>query len=434
MQVRTTAILGAGAVLDFNFEGIEKPTTANITKICTELEIQALESGNCKLIKQIYDIITVVDKKEYERRHPFIKNYNSNLSFEDLFEIIETLYSYNCTWNHEHYPISLISALVRSDIHFESIEYYRALIAIAKTIIGIVEAYNNKFIKKDSELWYKHFWKRFDKQIDVFNFNYDTTIEYSLEQYNDGFIPFTPKYKRFDPKNLWDNDDNDPTVNHLHGCILYADTNPQPTEFHYSHRDLYKFYSVADVQDIIGHQWMPHNQVGDSFFYTPIITGLKKTDKICYMPQNIYHANLVKKIIENPSLLICGYSFGDLYANQILERHKLIHDKNQKVIIIDKWPNSVNEDSISLYRYYMDNTTPGFKGFVARIIECGICPLDTFKQFVHIQEHCWLSPNGTLMLFTNGMQHAIMNNQDEILNFLQKRPPLSSHVVSTKKS
>ena len=47
MQVRTTAILGAGAVLDFNFEGIEKPTTANITKICTELEIQALESGNC---------------------------------------------------------------------------------------------------------------------------------------------------------------------------------------------------------------------------------------------------------------------------------------------------------------------------------------------------------------------------------------------------
>ena len=67
-------------------------------------------------------------------------------------------------------------------------------------------------------------------------------------------------------------------------------------------------------------------------------------------------------------------------------------------------------------------------------IECGICPLDTFKQFVHIQEGCWLSPNGTLMLFTNGMQHAIMNNQDEILNFLQKRPPLSSHVVSTKKS
>lgn len=36
MQRRVTTILGAGAVLDFNFSNVEIPSTSNITKICTE--------------------------------------------------------------------------------------------------------------------------------------------------------------------------------------------------------------------------------------------------------------------------------------------------------------------------------------------------------------------------------------------------------------
>ena len=421
MQIRTTTILGAGAVLDFDFNGIEKPTTSNITKICTEQKVQGWDVEEIDLIRQIYDKIAEVAKFEYTRLHPAVKDYDPNLSFEDLFEVIETLYSYNGTWSHEHYPISLISALVRSDIHFESIEYYKSLLIIVKTIIKIVDAYDKKFRNYDSEMWYKNFWKSFEGLIDIFNFNYDTTIENCLEKYNDGFVGFTQKYERFEPEVLWNSDDSIPTVNHLHGCILYADVNPQPVENNYNHRDLYKFYTIEDCETLIGHHWMPHNQVGDSIFYTPIITGLKKTDKICFMPHNIYHANLVKKIIDNPSLLICGYSFGDLYANQILERHKLIHDKNQRIVIIDKWPNYVNESNVSLYRYYMDNTSGGFKEFVARVIEGGIAPLDTFNQFCHISDDCWQSPNGTLRLYTKGMKYAIENHQDDILDFLLTR-------------
>ena len=165
---------------------------------------------------------------------------------------------------------------------------------------------------------------------------------------------------------------------------------------------------------------MPRNQVGDSIFYTPIITGLKKMDKLCYMPHNIYHANLVKKIIENPSLLICGYSFGDLYVNQILERHKLIHGNSQRVVIIDKWEDNIN-NNVRLYRYYMDHTTAGFKAFMSRLIGGGIVPLDIFKQFAQISDYCWQSPNGSLQLYTNGMKSAVVNHEYEILDFLQKR-------------
>lgn len=419
MGNRITAILGAGAVLDFDFSGIEIPTTSNITKICAEQKVPGLDIEEIDLIKQIYNKIENLAKFEYKRLHPAVKHYDPHLSFEELFEVIETLYSYNSTWKHEHYPISLISALVGSDLHYESIEYYRSLIAIVKTIINIVNAYNTKFRSNSKELWYKNFWQNFKGKLDVFNFNYDTTIETSVGDYNDGFVGFTQKYERFEPEVLWNAVGNIPTVNHLHGCILYADPNPSPVENYYSHRDLYKFYLVEDVISLLGHQWMPRNQVGDSIFYTPIITGLKKTDKICYMPHNIYHANLVKKIIENPSLLICGYSFGDLYANQLLERHKLIHNKNQRVVVIDKWPDYVNDNSVSLYRYYKDYTLGGLKEFVARIIEGGIAPIDTFNHFLQIADDCWQSPNGVLRLYTKGMKYAVENHQDEILAYLR---------------
>lgn len=61
------------------------------------------------------------------------------------------------------------------------------------------------------------------------------------------------------------------------------------------------------------------------------------------LPHDIYHAHLANKIIGNPSILISGYSFEDLYVNHLLQRHKLIHDQNERVVIIDRGPDYVNE-------------------------------------------------------------------------------------------
>lgn len=99
-------------------------------------------------------------------------------------------------------------------------------------------------------------------------------------------------------------------------------------------------------------RWSPMNQANEGLFYSPIITGLKKTDKICYF----YHAHLAKKIIGNPSILISGYSFEDLYVNHLLQRHKLIHDQNERVVMIDRGPDYVNEGTLSGYRYFMEST------------------------------------------------------------------------------
>lgn len=411
MGKRVIAILGAGTVLGFDYDGLIRPDTRNITQIVVEQRLKGLgeESG---LIKRIYDKLTEASKTEYLGMHPAVRNYEPIVSFEDLFDVIETLHSYTGTWKHEHYPFPLLSTLVKSDLDYPSVDYYRAMIAIVDKIIEIVSAYDKRFREEGRELWYKEFWKGFGNELDVFNLNYDTTVEYSISEFNDGYIPFTQDYERFEPEVLWHNVERKPTISHLHGCYLYGDFNPKPVENYYSNRNLYKLY--PDQEPFVSKQWLPMK-----LFYSPIITGLKKTDKICYLPHSIYHAHLAKKMIENPSLLICGYSFGDLYVNQLLQKHKLIHDQNERVVIIDRWPDYVNEDAVSLYRYFMDKSTGGFKEFVMRLIEGGNTTLDTFKLFKNLCEGCWESANGLLRLFTKGVKHAVENNRQQIMEFLQ---------------
>lgn len=417
MDRRVTAILGSGSVLDFDFGGLLYPTTSNITQQVVEQKIQGLNEDESDLIKLIYDRLVEASRTEYLRTHPAVRHYEPQITFEDLFDVIETLHSYSSTWKHEHYPFPLISSLVESDIDYPPVDYYRAMVAIVKKIIEIVSAYDKKFGEVEREEWYKEFWKEFDGELDVFNLNYDTTVEISLQDFNDGFVPFTQGYERFEPEVLWKNVEGKSTVSHLHGCYLYGDFNPQPVENYYSHRDLFKLY--PDQEPIISSQWLPMNQANEGIFYSPIIMGLKKTDKICYLPHSYYHAFLAKRMIDNPSLLICGYSFGDLYVNQLLQRNKLIHDQNERVVIIDRWPDYVNEDNVRLYRYFMDKTSGGLKEFVMRLTNSGSDTLEVFKQFKHISDGCWESPNGVLRFYTKGFKDAVEKQEEDIMNYLK---------------
>lgn len=416
MSKRVTSILGAGAVLDFDFGDLTIPTTINITSQVIDLKIRGLDSEESGLIRFIYDKIVEASRKEYRRMHPVINYYEPSISFEDLFDVIESLHSFSGTWKHEHFPFPLISTLVNSDLDYSSVEYYNAMVVIVEKIIEIVSAYDKKFRESGREQWYKDFWRGFAGELDVFNLNYDSTVEFSLSKFKDGFVPFTQYYERFEPEELWNAGEGEPTVSHLHGNYLYGDFNPKPVENYYSRRDLYKLY--PDQDPFISMQWLPMNQAKEGLFYSPIITGLKKTDKICYLPHSYYHAFLAKRIIDNPSLLICGYSFGDLYVNQLLQRHKLIHDNNERVVIVDRWPDYVNKDRVSLYRFFMDMTTGGFREFVMRLIEGGVTPLETFKQFRNLGDGGWESPNGMLRLYIKGLRHAVENHSKAIMDYL----------------
>ena len=89
----------------------------------------------------------------------------------------------------------------------------------------------------------------------IFNLNYDNTIENSLGEYEDGFPPIEEgeNYSRFSAKRYYENQRGVSTIAHLHGQILFSEAREYP--FDYNIRDMVKNrdYQTACKNRIGGH-------------------------------------------------------------------------------------------------------------------------------------------------------------------------------------
>lgn len=422
---RITTILGAGAVLDFDFGNLLRPTTQNITDAILDIEVQNVDGQTTKLIKAVHDRL---QDRGFEKRNPEITPYAkevvNKIHFEHLFHVLEELMSYNSIWKSEWILPSIyppLAAFCKGDFERDTIEYERALIKSEDKILQIITDYDNQFSEStDKERWYKEFWKRNPKGWDIFNLNYDTTVEQSLGEYEDGYEDTTEVYQHFSPTKLMLNRNKLSTVQHLHGSILYAEAFPMEYNFSHGNRDLYKFPTAKSAREEMRiHQCPEHTQAHESFYTGPILVGLRKTEKLEYLPYSCYHADLVNKIVANPSLMIVGYSFGDLYVDQLLERHKLVHGKNQRVVLIDKWPDWMNKDSASVCLHLMNITNGKLRLFLERLLDKRYDPCEAKKYLNLISDGCWESYNGVIRICTKGFKHAVECNGEEILGFLR---------------
>ena len=113
--------------------------------------------------------------------------------------------------------------------------------------------------------------------------------------------------------------------------------------FDYSIRDMVKNrdYQTA-CKNRIGGQFPPSNQAKEEYLQPVIVSGSRKTEKMTFAPNNVYLSDLARKVVENNRLLVIGYSFGDLYLNEILGLGMAAHGDDFKVVIIDKFPQYIN--------------------------------------------------------------------------------------------
>lgn len=288
--------------------------------------------------------------------------------------------------------------------------------------------------KHDICKWYFDFWSNTTFKWDVFTLNYDTTIENSLDEYEDGFedIEKYPDFQRFNPLKLLASHNH--TINHLHGCTLYEhsrmfieDTNKQQV-FYYDSYDWYKWKNFSKSLNV----WLgmststPNAQNGDTIFPSPIITGLNKTDKILPLPFSTYRYNLTDKLIKNNALIIAGYSFGDYYVNNELERMRLYHGDGLRVVVVDCWSKGDydydNErDAIKArLEHFDDYELPHeFITFLCKVMRVGFLDYhrDGFNKLTY--DNYYVSPNKQLMLFVGGWKKAISNYADKIYEFLE---------------
>lgn len=206
----------------------------------------------------------------------------------------------------------------------------------------------------------------------------------------------------------------------MHGQILFSEAKSYP--FDYSMRDLVKNrdYQTA-CKNRKGGQFPPSNQAKEEYLPPVIVSGSRKTEKMTFAPNNVYLSDLTRKVVENSRLMIIGYSFGDLYLNEILELGMAAHGDDFRVVIIDMFPSYINTYT-SWLQHLVHGGNPQEYVFVSRLVK------DSLFVEVGQNEHPLIvgeygvpviSKNGKLMMCIGGFKDAVVNHQDEIMEFLR---------------
>ena len=424
MNSAVTIIVGAGAVLDFDHKGIF-PSVKDITKEVLKIRTQKVDGGERPLLFDLNKHI--VDKLE-EVGHPEINKFMPpQLNFENLLHIVEMCISYSSCWHKEFtsWPaFPEFGTLIQPDDFLKDIQtydYIRAAYGLQKTVMDIVDQYDSSFREDTtSELWYREFWQSLSGRSNIFNLNYDNTIENTLGEYEDGFLPIKEDddYSRFSAKQYFENRRNLSTIAHLHGQILFSEASSFP--FEYSIRDMVKNkdYKTA-CKNRMGKQHNPSNQAKEEYVQPYIVSGSRKTEKLTFAPNNVYLSDLTRKVVENNRLMVIGYSFGDLYLNEILGLGMAAHGKDFKVVIIDKYPSYISTYT-SIYQH-LSHKCPQTYRFVSRLAEDRLSVeigQNEFPLIVEGYDKPVISRNGNLMMCISGFKNAVVNHSEEIRKHL----------------
>lgn len=419
---RTTFLIGAGTPLDLDLpQGTIKPSTRNITdEVCSPYTDYLDPSNSITIVKDIYDKLKMAYPPD--RSNPFLRKApEPNVHFEHLFHVLEMLYSYGWVWDGKCHNANLFPAFAPftlPNMEFDRNNLSSVMKQFVLRIMDIINGYDTVFRnrKNKENKWYRDFYQQFGKDSDFFVFNYDTTIEDSIANYEDGFEPdgIQDVFKRFNPKRLFENPEKVATINHLHGCINYYFSSyknaNQDIYTNLSH-DLYKYPNYDIVKDMmIGRgQGQPTCQSGETYYASPIVTGLRKPDKLSCVPFDFYHANLTNCIIRNPRLVIAGYSFGDLYCNNLLERMHFLHGNRRRIVVID-FLDIPKKDRMHGGYWLSQN----MGSFLCRAAECGT--FDEVVEQLYKNEDpktgALYSDNGCLMVLFNGFKHAAACSND----------------------
>ena len=425
MGNRVTIIVGAGAVLDFDHKGIF-PSVKNITDEVLKLSIQKVDGGERPLLREINDYI--VGKLNQVGRPEVNRYIPPQLNFESLLHVVEMCISYSGYWHKEFtsWPaLPEFGTLIQPDEFLNDIQtydYIRGAYGLQKTVMDIVNQYDSFFREDTStEQWYRDFWKSLFGKSNIFNLNYDNTIENSLGEYEDGFPPIKDgeEYSRFSARRYYENTSSVSTIAHLHGQILFSEAREYP--FDYSIRDMVKNRDFQTAcKNRIGGQFPPSNQAKEEYLQPVIVSGSRKTEKMTFAPNNVYLSDLARKVIENNRLMIIGYSFGDLYLNEIMGLGMVAHGDDFKVVIIDKFPSYINS-YISWFQHLTHGCNPEEFIFVSRLakdrlfVEIGH---DEHPLIFEDYDRPVVSRNGKLMMCIGGFKDAVVNHKETILEFL----------------
>lgn len=328
-QDRITVILGAGTMMDATTLSCSSITQSVIDKHQGQFNTDGWEE--VPFLHFVYDKLKVYYSRE-----------NDNINFEDIFHALEMWSSLKTTENKQTVKsfrsvFGMLCELKEDLAQVSQTLIYTGTHDLIDTVIKNVAKFEKDVYK---DIWFSNFFRTLQEQIplDIFTLNYDTWLEQIIGDYNDGFFPVCDTHQKFSANQLFSTSDYRSTINHLHGQICF--TSHLPTgSIHFLTDGWYKANSY-DIIEKLGIRprhsgFITKTQAAEHVFQYPIITGLRKNDKIMIPPFDAYYMHLYQQLRANKNLLIIGYSFGDLYINALLDQFRSFHGDAGKVICIE---------------------------------------------------------------------------------------------------
>ena len=319
---RVTVLLGAGAMMEST-----KISTSIITNriISKPQKVYDLKKGQISKIYFLKDI--------YNRLTSYYAREKDIVSFEDVLhalEMLETLQTARKEMVVKEYR-SVVGMFADLKQDYSKINDILIRLAIKDLISEVVQIVLSEELswKNPEQRWFQSFFESLNQiPLDIFTLNYDSWLERILKNYNDGFIPICDSYSEFSAKHLFC-DVNSTSINHLHGQIYFSFSKKENAKMR---NGVFKKDKIEKGEEFWGTRRT--TQSSDQIYFSPIITGLRKTDKISIPPYDAYRNHFYQSVLENRNLLIVGYGFGDYYINSIINQFRDFHGDQGKIIYI----------------------------------------------------------------------------------------------------
>ena len=420
MKDRITIILGAGAM----YEATSVSTRSLTDKIINKCrDIGPFSKSRKSLVDAILENAKVIYPSvicPMETKGPVYP-----LNFEEIFHVLEVIPNYLRNHGQKAFvsPYHIFTCIKEEFSGLTNEEVIENARLIIDTINDEIYSYDRLFHENGQEYSY-FFNKLIDEShccLDVFNLNYDTWMEQSLVEYNDGFVDI-PGYektmKRFDIGEYYKKDKRH-TVSHLHGQILfeypefmendinrYSFQDPKNTLYKYSNYEQAKSFRKRSVRSD------DHTQSGENIFRSNLVTGLMKTDKLLWNPMAAYHNRLMNSLVENSRLILIGYGFGDIYINSLLEQYNAMHYNDKKVVMIDH----VVWDEKKWWEFQPD--TPFLSPSAKAIFAKRIFRNDYWCHGMP-RKNIYYSDDNSACIYIGGFRDAIEKHIDDILKMMR---------------
>ena len=261
--------------------------------------------------------------------------------------------------------------ILKLNCKFNNIECSAIRMALRLAIEEIrnkIIAHCDDFEKNYSDyIWFADFWRKLslNNKLDIVTLNYDNCIERVIGKYTDGFTERnTSLYDdkmmvyRFIPLEFTRT--HITRLMHIHGCVTFGKASVAPINkniFRENFHDIYNYKKILDPNIISSDET---TQTGEYIVRGSIITGHRKSEKLLVYPYEFYHFEFQKALINNRSLLIVGYSFGDLYINDMLLRMIEFHGNKLRIVLITK---------LSKKQQLVDNITLEHSKIIGRLFK-----------------------------------------------------------------